>query len=63
MKALKFIEGLHNETLSAEIYYDCEWCEYRVKFAAHGEYMPDADYHCTDLADAVATAYDYMSIA
>lgn len=52
-------EGINNRT--AKVYRNAEWGEYQVKFYQDGDYLPDADYHTDDKADALSTARQYVT--
>ncbi len=58
---LRRIETIANtvEGLTAKVYRDPEWQEYRVKFLRDGTYQAGADYHTDDKADAQFTARTY----
>ena len=58
---LKRIETISNtqDGLSAKVYRDSEWQEYRVKFFRGGTYQVGADYHTDDKSDAQFTARAY----
>lgn len=52
--ALRKIESIINTklNLTAVVYRDADWDEYRVKHHVNGEYQAEADYHCDDKAEA-----------
>lgn len=52
---LRKIEAITNPELglTAVVYRDADWDEYRVKHHVNGEYQADADYHCDGKAEAL----------
>jgi len=43
-------------TVTAKVYRDAKWNEYRVRFYFNGQLNPEADYFTTDKQDALDTA-------
>jgi hypothetical protein len=56
--SLRKIESIVNNStgLTATVYRDSEWQEYRVKFHQDGKHLADSDYHTDDKSDAQHTA-------
>lgn len=56
--ALRRIETITNNStgLSAKVYRDVEWDEYRVKFYQDEKHLENSDYHTQDKGDAQRTA-------
>ena len=50
------------EKLSAEVYRDADWDEYRVKFFRNGALMEGADYHTGEKPDALSTARTHCGL-
>lgn len=53
---MRLIAEIPGARVSAKVYRDAEWGEYRVRFYALGTHLRDADYHTDDREDAMSTA-------
>jgi hypothetical protein len=58
---MRLITTIENDDmeLSAKVYRDTDWNEYRVKFFECGIHQVEADYHTDDKDDALDTAKLY----
>ena len=61
--ALRKLQTFTDGRVSATVYRDSEWQEYRVRLSVDGKLRPDADYHTDDRADAEQTARSMVEFA
>lgn len=59
---MRLISTIHKAAaeVTAKIYRDTEWQEYRVKFYREGQHLQNADYHTDDKQDAIDTAHGQL---
>lgn len=55
--ALKLVQTVQAGTITAKVYRDADWQEYRTKFYRDGQYMGEScDAHAEDKTEALQTA-------